>query len=62
MGSVVHRLKADYPWIKTPLIASAPMRLIALAKLSVEVSKAGNVPHCLSSLRTHYDSIVFQNA
>jgi nitronate monooxygenase len=36
-------LKEIYPWTKSPLITSAPMRLIALAELSVEVSKAGGI-------------------
>lgn len=35
------KLKRDYPWIQTPLIVGAPMRLIALAELAVEISKAG---------------------
>jgi nitronate monooxygenase len=35
------RLKKDYPWIKTPLVVGAPMRLIALADMAVEISKAG---------------------
>jgi hypothetical protein len=35
------RLKEDYPWIQTPLVVGAPMRLIALADMAVEVSKAG---------------------
>lgn len=35
------RLKNDYPWIQTPLIVGAPMRLIALAEMAVEISKAG---------------------
>lgn len=37
----IKTLKKDYPWIQTPLIVGAPMRLIALADLAVEVSKAG---------------------
>ncbi|KIV99178.1 uncharacterized protein PV09_09131 [Verruconis gallopava] len=36
-------LQAIYPWTKSPLITSAPMRLIALSKLCVEVSKAGGI-------------------
>ncbi|OAL53211.1 inosine monophosphate dehydrogenase [Pyrenochaeta sp. DS3sAY3a] len=36
-------LKKDYPWIQGPLVVGAPMRLIALAKLSVEISKAGGI-------------------
>ncbi|KAJ9645314.1 hypothetical protein H2199_003320 [Coniosporium tulheliwenetii] len=38
-----NRLKEDYPWTQSPLIACAPMRLIALAPLAVEVSKAGGL-------------------
>lgn len=49
MQSAARRLKADYPWTKAPLLASAPMRLIALAELSVEVSKAGEAPVILFS-------------
>ena len=30
-----------YPWIRNPIIVSAPMRLIALAPLAVAVAKAG---------------------
>jgi hypothetical protein len=33
----------DYPWITLPLIANAPMRVIANAPLAVEVSKAGRL-------------------
>jgi nitronate monooxygenase len=36
-------LKRDYPWTKTPLVACAPMRLIALSKLAVEVSGAAGL-------------------
>ncbi len=32
-----------YPWTASPLIASAPMRLIALAPLAVAVSRAGGL-------------------
>lgn len=32
-----------YPWVQEPLIACAPMRLIALEKLTVEVSLAGKL-------------------
>lgn len=39
----VQRLKKDYPWIKTPLVVGAPMRLIALADMAVEISKAGTL-------------------
>lgn len=37
----VQSLKKDYPWIQAPLVVGAPMRLIALADLAVEISKAG---------------------
>jgi len=37
----IQRLKKDYPWIQTPLVIGAPMRLIALADMAVEISKAG---------------------
>ena len=37
------KLLKTYQWVKAPLIASAPMRMIALAKLAVEVSKAGTM-------------------
>jgi hypothetical protein len=37
----IQRLKEDYPWIQTPLVVGAPMRLIALADMAVEISKAG---------------------
>ena len=36
-------LQRDYPWTRYPLIAGAPMRLICLAPLAVEVSKAGGL-------------------
>ncbi len=36
-------LQRDYPWTSYPLIAAAPMRLICLAPLAVEVSKAGGL-------------------
>lgn len=39
----MQRLKVDYPWIQTPLVVGAPMRLIALADMAVEVSKAGKL-------------------
>ncbi|KAL5379042.1 hypothetical protein DPSP01_008678 [Paraphaeosphaeria sporulosa] len=37
------RLREDYPWIQTPLVVGAPMRLIALADMAVEISKAGGL-------------------
>ena len=36
-------LNIAYPWIRSPFIASAPMRLIALAPLAFAVSKAGGL-------------------
>ncbi|KAL8688955.1 MAG: hypothetical protein Q9218_005259 [Villophora microphyllina] len=36
-------LLSDYPWVKTPIIISAPMRLISLAPLAVAVSQAGGI-------------------
>ncbi|KAK8216853.1 hypothetical protein M8818_001816 [Zalaria obscura] len=36
-------LVRDYPWTQAPLIAGAPMRLIAMAPLAVEVSRAGGL-------------------
>ncbi|KAK5144113.1 hypothetical protein LTR04_001676, partial [Oleoguttula sp. CCFEE 6159] len=36
-------LRQDYPWVRLPLIACAPMRLIALGPLAVEVSRAGGI-------------------
>lgn len=41
MGS--NTLSKDYPWVKQPLVASAPMRLIALAPLTAAVTKAGGL-------------------
>ena len=37
----IEELKRDYPWIQSPLVVGAPMRMIALAEMAVEVSKAG---------------------
>lgn len=37
------QLKKDLPWTKAPLVCVAPMRLIALASLATEVSKAGGL-------------------
>jgi NAD(P)H-dependent flavin oxidoreductase YrpB (nitropropane dioxygenase family) len=39
--SNIAKLKQDYPWIRTPPVVGAPMRLIALADMAVEISKAG---------------------
>ncbi|KAL9025220.1 MAG: hypothetical protein Q9196_005919 [Gyalolechia fulgens] len=36
-------LQRDYPWVKNPVIISAPMRLISLAPLAVAVSRAGGI-------------------
>jgi len=36
-------LQRDYPWIHMPLVAGAPMRLIALSKLACEISNAGGL-------------------
>ncbi|KAL8764013.1 MAG: hypothetical protein Q9184_000301 [Pyrenodesmia sp. 2 TL-2023] len=36
-------LRQYYPWTKSPIIISAPMRLISLAPLAVAVSKAGGI-------------------
>jgi len=41
----INKLKQDYPWIQTPLVVGAPMRLIALADMAVEISKAGKYHH-----------------
>jgi nitronate monooxygenase len=36
-------MSAEYPWTKSPLIASAPMAKVAMPKLAVAVSKAGGL-------------------
>ena len=41
MALARHVVKEHFPWIETPLVVSAPMRLISTAALAVEVSKAG---------------------
>ncbi|KAF2134162.1 inosine monophosphate dehydrogenase [Dothidotthia symphoricarpi CBS 119687] len=56
----ISRLKKDYPWIQTPLIVGAPMRLIALADMAVEISKAGGIGFIgagtdVSDLSTHLE-------
>jgi hypothetical protein len=43
------QLRKDYPWIHTPLVVGAPMRLIALADMAVQISNAGTL---FGSLRT----------
>jgi hypothetical protein len=47
--TTIQNLKKDYPWIQTPLIVGAPMRLIALADMAVEISKAGMHIHIVLS-------------
>lgn len=37
----IHKLKQVYPWVQTPLVVGAPMRLISLADLAVSISRAG---------------------
>jgi nitronate monooxygenase len=37
------RLEREYPWINTPLVVGAPMRLIALSKLACGISNAGGL-------------------
>lgn len=37
------QLQRDYPWIHSPLVVGAPMRLIALSKLACEISNAGGL-------------------
>jgi hypothetical protein len=37
----IHKLKQVYPWIQTPLVVGAPMRLISFADLAVSISRAG---------------------
>lgn len=43
MSTMSMPLASAYPWARSPLVASAPMRLIALAPLAVAVSKAGGI-------------------
>ncbi|KAF2266400.1 inosine monophosphate dehydrogenase [Lojkania enalia] len=57
---LIQRLKSDYPWIQTPLVVSAPMRLIALAELAVGVSGAGGIGFIgagtdVSDLEKHFE-------
>ncbi|EAT88908.1 hypothetical protein SNOG_03703 [Parastagonospora nodorum SN15] len=59
----IQRLKKDYPWIQTPLVVGAPMRLIALADMAVEISKAGGIGFIgagtdVSDLRSHLQNAV----
>jgi nitronate monooxygenase len=39
----IHALKAVYPWISTPLIIGAPMRIFAGPDLAVAVTRAGGI-------------------
>ena len=39
----MNELQREYPWTKVPLVAGGPMRLIALAPLATEISKAGGL-------------------
>ena len=39
----MEHLQRQYPWTKAPLVAGAPMRVIALAPLATEISKAGGL-------------------
>ena len=43
MAEEREELRSDYPWTEYPLIVGAPMRLIALSNLAVEVSNAGGL-------------------
>ncbi|KAF1929817.1 inosine monophosphate dehydrogenase [Didymella exigua CBS 183.55] len=57
----IQRLRNDYPWIQTPLVVGAPMRLIALADLAVAISKAGGIGFIgagtdVSDLETYLES------
>jgi nitronate monooxygenase len=36
-------LRSQYPWIQTPLIVQAPMRILAGSRLAVTVSDAGGI-------------------
>lgn len=37
------KIRADYPWVASPLIVSAPMAKVAMPKLAVAVSRAGGL-------------------
>ncbi|KAF1996097.1 inosine monophosphate dehydrogenase, partial [Amniculicola lignicola CBS 123094] len=57
----IRLLKKAYPWIKTPLVVGAPMRLISLADMAVEISKAGGIGFLgggtdVSDLDSHFQS------
>ncbi|KAF2645645.1 oxidoreductase 2-nitropropane dioxygenase [Massarina eburnea CBS 473.64] len=58
----VRKLTEDYPWIQTPLVIGAPMRLIALADLAVEITKAGGIGFIGSGTDTDDLSIHLQSA
>ncbi|KAF2499848.1 oxidoreductase 2-nitropropane dioxygenase [Lophium mytilinum] len=55
-------LKQAYPWIKTPLIIGAPMRLISLAPLAVEASRAGGIGFIGSGTDTSNLEHILQHA
>ena len=40
-SNMLNAMDLAYPWVRNPIIVSAPMRLIALAPLAVAVTKAG---------------------
>lgn len=52
-------LKQNYPWVKYPLVVGAPMRLISLAELAVEVSKAREFSHRNRSLHLYNTSLEY---
>ncbi|GIJ89430.1 hypothetical protein Asppvi_008370 [Aspergillus pseudoviridinutans] len=43
MSQLVTTISRSYPWMKTPLIVSAPMRVVAGPTLAVAVSRAGGL-------------------
>ncbi|GKZ84476.1 hypothetical protein AnigIFM56816_009809 [Aspergillus niger] len=43
LDSLPNMIAADYPWVASPLIVSAPMAKVAMPKLAVAVSKAGGL-------------------
>jgi nitronate monooxygenase len=58
----LRKLKQDYSWIQTPLVVGAPMRLIALADMAVEISKAGNTHPSPPSQRPQTTCILHHNS
>lgn len=58
----IEKIKADYPWVRTPLIVGAPMRLIALAELAVEISAAGGIGFIGAGTDVHDLGIHLQHA